>query len=77
MPMTWEPEPAPPVPCDAVSGLALSQANSSLKLFTGTAALVTTMYGLSGNSAIGSRSFRTSYETFWITPLSTCVPQLP
>ena len=48
--------PAPAVPCDALPGLALSQAISSVRLLAGTVFLATTSCGLLVSSAIGSRS---------------------
>ena len=56
------PEPTPAVPAVAVSGLAFSHAISSFSVFAGTAFLLTTIIGLLGSSATGSRSVTRSYR---------------
>ena len=52
----WLPEPAPAVPAVAGSGLAFSHSSNSFSDLAGTAFLLTTIIGLLGSSATGSRS---------------------
>jgi hypothetical protein len=61
----------------ALSGLAFSQAMSSLNLSAGVAFLATISSGLVAMSEIGSKSFTTSYLSAYTTPLTTWVTQLP
>jgi hypothetical protein len=67
----------PEVPADALSGLALSQAISSLRSFAGNAFFEMIRSELLGSSATGSRSFNRSYGSAKIAPFTTCVPTWP
>ena len=52
----WLPEPAPAVPAVAGAGFAFSHSSNSFSDLAGTAFLLTTIIGLLGSSATGSRS---------------------
>ena len=53
--------PTPAVPCDALSGLAFSQAIKPFRSSAGMAFFATISCGCWSSSAIGSKSFSRSY----------------
>ncbi len=67
----------PGVPCEALSGLAFSQATNSFRSLAGNTLFVVISIGLCAIKATGSKSLETSYFSAKVAPLTTCVLQVP
>ena len=69
--------PTPAVPAVALSGLAFNQVIRPFRSLAGRDFLATMTCGLLPRSAMGSKSFSTSYFREWMAAFATCVVQIP